>query len=88
MNCLFIAARGRKIRNSEPVGGCVQWAPNPQPPSPEGKGADIVTILHCAVATVSLSTYVTEGGGAFFHFPPGGSTYNRVGKTCLIFLPN
>jgi len=25
MNCLFITARGRKIRNSEPGGGCVQW---------------------------------------------------------------
>ena len=25
---------------------------------------------------------------SFFHFPPAASTYKRVGKTCLIFLPN
>ena len=67
MNCLFITARGRKIRNSEPGGGGFQWAPTPNPLPPRGRGgADIVTILPCAVATVSTSTYVTEQYELFF----------------------
>ena len=48
MNCLFITARGRKIRNSEPGGGCFQWAPTPNPLPPRGRGGPLLS-QYCRV---------------------------------------
>ena len=73
MNCLFITAG---VGKSEIQNQAVVVFRGPQPPTPfpsgEGGGADIVTILPCAVATVSTSTYVTQGGGLFFSLSPRG----------------
>jgi hypothetical protein len=46
---VFITARGRKIRNSEPGGGCFQWAPTPNPlPRGEGGGRYCHNIALCS----------------------------------------
>ena len=46
---VFITARGRKIRNSEPGGGCFQWAPTPNPlPLGEGGGRYCHNIALCS----------------------------------------
>ena len=89
MNCLFITARGRKIRNSEPGGGCLQWPPPPNPlPRGEGGGRYCHNIAVCSGHCIDIDICDRGGGALFFTFPPAASTYKRVGKTCLIFLPN
>ena len=41
----------------------------------------LISVLYCySLKNVSLTTYVTQAGARFFHFPPAGSTNKRVGK--------
>ena len=48
----------------------------------------LISVLYCySLKHVSLTTYVTEGGSSFFHFPPAGSTNKRVGKVCRLSYP-
>ena len=79
MNCLFITARGRKIRNSEPGGGCFQWPPTPNPlPRGEGGGRYCHNIAVCSGHCIDIDICDT-GGALFFTFPPAASVHKQKG---------
>ena len=47
-----------------------------------------VSLSNCNCIVIDICDPVGSSRARFFHFPPAGSTYKRVGKVCLTFLPN